>query len=122
MALIGMCLMLCILAVQDCSVAKQNNAQINPDIFKAFETIEQIVCNKVSQFDDAEKDPELHLTNRELIVWEYAIEKQQVAAYGEMLDMSAQEYYDKLIELDYQLPPFYKDGYEPKQSWLNFWK
>jgi len=120
-SLIGAFLVFCVFFVQDCSVARQNNSKINPEIFKAFDAIERAAFAKYAALVDADKDPELFLTNRELIAARYGLERSRDAAYGDS-DESAQEYYYKLSDLDYRLPPLYKDGYIPKHPWWKFWK
>ena len=94
---------------------------INFDIFPAFDAIERKALAKYSALGEAGNDPELHLTNRELITVRYGLERSRAAAYNDS-EESAQEYYYKLSNLDYNLPPLYKDGYIPEEPWWKFWK
>jgi hypothetical protein len=104
-------LVVAILFVQDCTVQRQNNANVNPRIFPAFKEIEKNVGRKYGALLEQGKDPEQYMSRRELWVYHEAF-----------IEKTTREYYNNLEKLDYRLPPFYREGYEEKQPWWKFWR
>jgi len=122
--IVGVALALLVaLGVQDCSAQRENNRNLNPQIFDAFRRIENQVEAKYRGLLDAGRDPELYMSVRELWVYRETYRSLRAATSVPGGDsVSAQEYYWQLYEREFPLPPLYKPGYEEKRSWWTFWK
>ncbi len=111
------------LLVNDFQVARENNRNINPDIFPAFRKLEGRVIDRYDALSEAFKDPNLWMTKREL--WLYH-EEGRCAEYptrnGWESACTAESYYNSIAAHDFALPPFYKPGYKPKTPYWKFWK
>ena len=72
----------------DMSVARYNNANINPSVYKAFKSIQQRCLAKRNKLSEEGLDPSLHLTKRERWVL-FKIEYNDWTAdyYGDLYDM-----------------------------------
>lgn len=99
-------------------IEKKNNGMINRDIFPAFRNIEGTIDSKYKRIQESGRDPELEMSVRELRILNAL---PQNYTNDPLDDISAEDYYNFLIDLGYDLPPFYKDGYVPLEPWWKFW-
>lgn len=105
-----------IVLLGQCTIAeRRNNANINPDVFPAFRKIERDALQKYDSLKTSGRNPEHVLSRRELWVVD-TLRRTQEEKIG------AEDYYDDLLERDYDLPPFYSQGYRPTTPWAWFWK
>ena len=112
-----------VLGVQDCSVQRENNKNLNPEIFDAFRRIERQAETKYRGLLDAGKDPEQYMSARELWVYQESYRALDAAVNSpDGYSVSAEEYYEQLYRRDFRLPPLYKAGYTERKSWWRLWE
>lgn len=120
-AIVAPLLLAVILFLDDIKIARENNRNINSAIYPAFRQIEANVGAKWNRLEEQGKDPKLWMSQRELWVWHQKTQNLAVAAgYSDDI-MYSDEYYTRIHELGYPLPPFYKPGYQKKFPKWKFW-
>lgn len=100
----------------DLSVARYNNGNINPAVYKAFKSIERKCMAKELKLSEEGLDPSLHLSRRERWV---LIEMQRGSPEAPIW---ASDYYEGLYGMEWELPPFYKKGHVYKNPLWKFWE
>lgn len=95
------------LVYDDIQIARENNKNINQEIYSSFRKIEQY-CMSYNAMDRPKRC--------ELVLQLYE------TASNPRQEYFAEDYYEALQRFGFDMPPYYKPGYNKKYPIWKFWK